>query len=383
MTSNVEIASAICRQVTVNAKLVYPEPAEHLELELPGPGGRETDHIVVADRISEGPGKQTWQGRVRGDDFSNVTFSREGKAVVGVITTSDGTIYRLRNYAGIYRIIERLTATSRATRPEADAQPVAAGCDRREKAPRPVACPDVGRPLPESSVVDVLVVYTSAASSWASGEDEILAWIRTAEGRTNQSFAQSGVIHRIKVVSHGLVEKYSEDKLTGTKKDLENLIAGVPGLDKVAEFPDAGHADVRLLLVSNPESPGYACQMGSHDRKTTAFADAAYGVVAMQWLSSDDDFTHEIGHILGAGHPDDAEGGASGFGRGYSLPAEGSCPAWKSLMVRSGSGDAAPILYWSSPEKKDCADRPMGKRGSADNVTTLNFAVCTVASFRR
>ena len=364
--------------VKVHSEYIYPIPAPLVELELPGAAG-QANSSIVAQRIASVSTDHMWQGRLAGDSYSNVTFAQVGEAVVGLITTSSGPMYRLRSYDGAFPIVERLDPRSPGTLDMELETSIRAGCSeaRVEKAKIP-RCASQNELQEE---VRVLVVYTPAAQSWAGGTEEMLAWIAAAEQRTNQSFVQSGVRHRIKVVRRELVP-YHESNF-GTEHDLRAMNEVENELNKeVGRLRNANSADIAILLVSNGHSPGHACSLTSNDLDSLSAAEAAFGVVAIQFLARDDTFAHELGHILGAGHPDDRDGGATGFGRGYSAPADDKCRPWKTIMDRMGSGEPAPILYWSNPETEGCAKKPMGIPNFADNARTLNRTACTVASYR-
>lgn len=311
------------------------------------------------------------------DPYSSVTFSLVGSVVAGLITTSAGPIFRLRPYDGKIAIVEQLDPKALGELGYVDDASNVAGCASQEKQPTKLACPIDSE---DSEEIHVMVLFTPLAKSWAGGTEEIFAWISLAENRTNQSFAQSGVRHRIKVVRRELVQY--EESMLETETDLGRLIAGSDGLEDVHALRDNNHADLTILVVSNERSPGKACELGKSQLKSTTFAAASYGVVAIQWLAFNDIFTHELGHIMGAGHPEKQSGGASGYGRGYSATANKLCPAWRSIMDRMGSGDAAPILYWSNMNTRGCAGQSMGIADYADNARTLNLTACTVASFR-
>lgn len=370
--NNPDRSVVACLLVDAAPELVYPGRQFEFELLLPAADG--TPSPVAARQLPGSSNAHVWQGRLDGDDFSNVTFSVYRDAFAGVITTSQGSFYyRLRRANPGLTVIERLD--SRLLVDQGPEVTIRGTC------PPPYAGPgkqfDCGQPA--DRVIDILVVYSREAHGWAGGRDAIRAWIAAAEERANQSFRQSGIGVRINVIYSTLV-KYRESGVTD--KDLWNLVKQQEGLHKVHRLRDRLDADVVVLIVAGQENgpAGHACTLQESYLENPAFADYGFAVVRVSQLN--DTFIHELGHLMGAEHQDIHRKAAKPYGHGYYMNVTTSCgPPWKTIMARSECSNCAPILYWSNPRQERCVGEQIGKP-LADNALTLIETACTVSRWQ-
>jgi len=181
--------------------------------------------------------------------------------------------------------------------------------------------------------------------------------------------------------------------------------------DEVHEWRNEFKADVVVLITStsaartcvlaNPTTPN-ACSSGladgmDHDNFRNSFEAYAFAVGDVGgFLTSEDTFAHELGHVMGAQHNLPSIGGAfpdSSHGHVDQTP-EGNCERWMTIMAQrstcrvcdSETGtscvECERIAYWSIPDRAitHCVER-VGK-GIENNRDTLNFTAAAVASFR-
>lgn len=135
----------------------------------------------------------SWQGSVDTPLPGLFRLSITGEAVTGYLAAGDGRVFEFGGTAGDLTVAE--VDRSRVNEqcpvpadPEGKSEPVRAAMaeavDRRESAG------------PES-VIDVLVLYTTAAKNAAGGETAIVNQIREAVSYTNQAYANTGLAMRI------------------------------------------------------------------------------------------------------------------------------------------------------------------------------------------
>jgi hypothetical protein len=229
-------------------------------------------------------------------------------------------------------------------------------------------------------LIDVLVVYTAAA---AAASSNILAEIQLAVDETNQSYANSGIIQRVRLV-HAAQVNYTE---TGkSDRDLARLQNPSDGhLDELHSMRDAYGADLVSLWVENLDACGIGYLMTN---VSTSFERNAFSVIARNCATGYYSFGHEMGHNMGANHDRyaDSRKGAYSYSHGY-VDISGM---WRTVMAYNNECNdqkisCTRIPYWSNPSV-NYQGNPTGisqtDPDSANNVLTLNNTAYTVANFR-
>jgi len=332
----------------------------------------DTSLIALRERLERGSqGSFVWVGRIQGNRESEVNLAVKDGVVIGNIQWSEG-FYQVR-YAGGSQVLYEVDPHS--------VPPCAGGLlPPPRPAPGPRKVPRA-RSLSRSdngSTVDVLVVYTGAAKDGAGGQTAMEALIDLAESETNQGYANSQVIQRIRVV-HTQEVTYDESGFDW-EITLERLTFDDDGyMDEVHPWRDAYAADDVVLLVNNTQYGGIGWLMSEVD---PSYAYFAFCVVSRAYATGYYSFAHEMGHNMGCHHDRDNAGGLHGaypYSYGYRNA------RFRTIMAYGGSGIGPRINHWSNPEvlyNGEPTGIPEGDPLAADNAKTLNNTRFTVANFR-
>ena len=154
-------------------------------------------------------------------------------------------------------------------------------------------------------VFDAMIIYTDVARAAAGGTSAIQAEIQLAIDRTNESYDNSPISARMRLVSRYEVT-YNEvgiyddhlDRLTGT-----NGQGGAAPWTTARTNRDTNNADFCTLFVADGDACGLAW--------CTSAADRGYSVVTWDCAAGNLSHPHEIGHNQGCGH--DIANGSCGY----------------------------------------------------------------------
>ena len=161
-------------------------------------------------------------------------------------------------------------------------------------------------------VINVMVLYTNAASNFAGSAAALDLTINQAVFNTNESYQNSEIHQEIKLVpDHAIATVYQEQNdISADKRALANgdpAFANVPGLRR------DNKADI-VMLITKPggatDSCGIARIMLSASQ---SFCSQAFAVVPVNCATAPQySFAHELGHLMGADH-DDSSGPIARF----------------------------------------------------------------------
>lgn len=223
---------------------------------------------------------------------------------------------------------------------------------------------------PSDPVIDVLVAYTGSAQAAAG---DINSLINLAVTETNDSFANSGVHARLRLVGTMPVNYNDSNK---SFDQMVSDLATSPMLGAVRSQRDAVRADIAVMIINNTAYCGMADAISA--TPDTAFAVVHYGCATGYYS-----FGHEIGHLLGARHDRVDDGTSTPFAFGHGFQHRAPTGGWRTIMsYRCGDGSCDPRLqYWSSPYVTHNG-LPMGTVGFEDNVAVWNARAAIVAGFR-
>lgn len=354
-------------------ELLLEERRDVLGVELPGGGS-----LALVRESSEsawGDGR-IWSGRVQHDPQGSAVFSILGDVAAGSIR-ADGKLYAVEyDGAGLHRIRavdESAMAPCGNEASHVIAAPTAttSGPATTPGAPGFAALATGGAP----PTIDVLVLYTPQARSAEGGVAAIEAKVNLAIAETNQAYANSQVVQRLRLVHQSEAAGYVEDPSFSTM--LGNLRSTSDGvLDYVHALRDQYGADMVAMIVAGTQYCGIGYLMTN---PSVGFAGNAFSVTSRNCATGYYSFGHELGHNMGCHHDrDNASSGAYPYSYGYRTQ-NGS---WRTVMAYA---PGTRIQYFSNPNVS-YSGQALGvadpASDSAENWKSLNNTGPVVAQFR-
>ncbi|MFN0165697.1 MAG: BACON domain-containing protein [Bryobacteraceae bacterium] len=308
-----------------------------------------------------------WSGTLEQTRRGQVILAATGKIVSGTITTGEGAVYQIRHAAGALHWVEEVDFSKLP--PEAE--------------PVPVFTPEAAIRAPEAtaddgSIIDVMVVYTPAARQAVGGTTQMNNLVSLAVAETNQGYANSGVIQRVRLVYSGEVN-YTESGSFST--DLNRLTNPSDGFaDEVHGLRDGVHADLVSLWVNTGDSCGIAWLMTT---ASNSFANRAFSVVRRDCATGFYTFGHEMGHNQGSVHDVANSGGPGVFPYSYGYQQQSQLPRFRTIMAYSCSGGVScpRINFWSSPS--NTYSGILTGVSTTNNMLSLNNTRDTAANWRQ
>lgn len=240
----------------------------------------------------------------------------------------------------------------------------------------------------DGSVIDIMVIYTTAAREAMGGTDAALAKIDQliSEMNTANKTSQAPFLWRLVAADE---VAYSESGSLGT--DLSNLQAPGDGkLDQVLSWRDANKADLVTMIVAegNQNACGIAYQMND---PAAWFGNYAFSVSAWDYPGeascSEFVMAHELGHSVGNAH-DRANAGINGpFGYSFGYQSLADSARFRDIMSYNCPGGCPRINQWANPDifymgVPTGIDFEADPANAADLVRSMNNTRQIVANFR-
>jgi hypothetical protein len=341
---------------------------------------------AVRDRVERNQDGLTWVGHVRGKRFSHVTLATRGALVSGLIGWP-GRTYRVSWISGDLHVLQRVVeAGSTPCRAEATPEADAGGrtIERLTSLTAPAAeisAPAI-RPLGAEAVVDVLVVYTTAARDAEGSDAAMRNMIDVGMADANQAFVNSNVGVRLQ---WGYMRVDYEETGDGIG-DLARLREGVGTFAAVHAVRNQQGYDLVQLITKRMRGCGWGY---TSLQPSMGFSIVWRGCYRDGRFSA----THEIGHNFGSDHErsDAGPGRAFDFSVGYREPGR-----FRTVMATECSDDTqrcpgcAPcpvIQHFSNPDVNDPGSGrptgiPIGQPDAANNAASINETRWQVAAYR-
>ena len=342
--------------------------------------------IAVKDRLERRSlTNYTWFGHIAGAPHSQVILTVEQGSMAGNITVQDDGYgvqanYQIRPAPGGFHEIRQIDQSVFEERES--------GTSQGQSDYVPVFTPTIdllpGSQADDGSTIDVMVLYTNTA---AAATANIAALVQLGVDETNQSYLNSGINQRIRLVHKAQVNYAETGSLCGSSSsDLSRLQGKTDGyLDNIHSWRDTYAADIVSLWVESGDACGCGYFMSN---VSLGFAESAFNVVARNCATGYYSFGHEMGHNMGAMHDwyVDKNTAPYAYAHGYVNTAN----RWRTIMAyndkcRASGLDCTRIQYWSNPQVSyggNPTGIAEGQTEAADNRKTLNNTAYTVANFR-
>ena len=237
--------------------------------------------------------------------------------------------------------------------------------------------------------VDVFVAYDAFARLWVEKDGGGMTnFAENAVARMNEAVTNSGIQASLLFRLAG-VESVAAVGGTDFDGTLDSVTGGTGKWKAVRESRERLGADVAVTLIDTGSAYGttglsWALDPEGYD----GFSEYAFSVCAVRAVAESHTMTHEVGHLMGAGHSDcqapwlDPGPLLHPYSSGYYFETNGV--ACRTIMAYDDDGygnyhEETP--YFSSP-KVLLADVPVGTPTN-DNARTLRETTAYVASFRR
>ena len=338
--------------------------------------------VAILDNIKNiGVGGYVWIGKIEGIKLSRVIFSIKNGVITGKISTPKA-IYEIKYAADNLYAIQELDQS--AFPPELEPIPSPESTQSESIS----SSSDYAIETDSCNDITVMVVYSTEAKNAAGGSSQIESLINLAVTETNDSYENSGLVQRIRLV-HTMETSESSN---GFSTDMDALADTKDGIfDNVDTARETYSADMVALIIENSSSCGLA-YLDSN-------ASFAFSATDRSCATGNFSFGHELGHNMGAYHDwyaDDADTYAHGF--------VNVTDGWRTIMAYdtlcTDQGEQCTRLqYWSNPDV-DYNNDPMGVSSTgpdncvkdsltpnpsgckADNRKKLNSTCSNVANFR-
>lgn len=328
-----------------------------------------------------------WIGGIENLPTGSVTLAVTGNVMSGSVVTAEGT-FAIRYAGADAHTIELMDLADMPPEREPLVPPPLQNFALADGAP-PTAVDDGSR-------IDLLVVYTAKARVAAGGKAAIESLIDLGVSETNQAYANSGVIQRLRLRrKEEIVYTEPGNNMGGDLTRLQGTGDGF--MDSVHSLRNTYGADLTQLIVNSPDSCGIAYVLDPMQAGYTTFA---FGVTHYSCISPNYSFAHEMGHNMGLHHDIAVDPSSTLFtySHGYVNQAVipgGGVPSqrWRTIMAYNDqcaaqvpSFNCTRLLYFSNPNNlyptSGSPQDPMGNVSTAHASLALDNTRVTVANFR-
>lgn len=246
--------------------------------------------------------------------------------------------------------------------------------------PPPDAETPAARLKNHETVIDVMFIYSDGFSlryPGSIGQTRMNHLVAVA----NQYLANSAVSAVVRLVAHHPSGYPDSDGSNATALErMRDALLGQPSpFGNLPQLRSSSGADIIAFLRPHDIELRGSCGIAFFP---TGSADVGVHVVSdgfSSWsLCSDDVFTHELGHNLGAEHQNGANSANAGFGTAHVVPGQ-----FHTVMGSFGSGhpDRQKSLPRFSNPGIFCGGRPCGVFGVSDNARRIRSNLVLVSGY--
>jgi len=287
--------------VSVDAKALK---TDEIRISLPG---KQVIHAINKKTKTHSNGSQIWRGEVVGKKNSSAIFSQHGNAVAGVIRIDEKVYKLLPVEDGINSIIE-VSPNEPWPETEPRLSPGSSISTQQLSSDTPQIAGDQLPPSDDGSVIDIMVVYSSATRATYGGVDGINAYIATGIAESNQAYDNSEIYTQLNLVH--TVEVIDVTNSIGDNLDYMTRSAGHEDdpngyYDEIHTIRDQQGADMVSYFVDDPVNSigDPTCGLAWVAFEPIA-AYAAYGfsVIGTDCAVGYYSLAHELGHNMGSQH---------------------------------------------------------------------------------
>lgn len=332
-------------------------------------------HVGVVTRVKKDLLGTYWVGRLKGQGFGNFSITVVDGVFIAHIIALNGTYHVEWENENLYKVTQIDSS------------------QLKQDAPRGIGVSKtVQTKFPTSNSlltpkIDVMILYTDDARVAAGGGDKIWASIVDAVERTNDSYANSGVLTRLRLV-------HSEEIAFNESGDFIDDWNRLKNLSQVKTMRDRYGADMVSLIINSAQKEYCGLYNGNFNKEEER-KENAFTVVKRSCLK---DFTlaHEFGHVQGAHHDVYAvninnEHDKVGFSYGHGFVGTKVMATVKlcfyTIMAyptecvdKYKNYYHKPLSLWSNPNRKYFSV-PLGVVGESENYRVLNETAGEVAGY--
>ena len=255
-----------------------------------------------------------------------------------------------------------------------------------------------------ATTIDILVAYDQSAATWLAAEDrEPSEFAAMAVRQMNEALPATGLDKSFSFHLAGAFVCDAEASGAGPESRLVDAITsvcdGVRGSASrswkdIQSARESCKADIVVVLIDSRRSGsvatgGVSWQMGQGGKPANPqdFAKFAYAVCGVEDIEGTSIMTHEVGHLMGAGHSDELEGdpGPQQYKYSSAFYFSGSDGAKYTTIMGYPYKTSSDFGYKTVPCFSSSAHTWKGLSlgdGLHDNTRTLRETCVSVAQFR-